>query len=92
MPKKKENKTKQVKNSKKVDSGDEQENKPQAIEWAELDKYIGKPVWDSREKEWRVLEGYKRIKNTLSITFTDIQDWQSFNDGFLYMEEVENEK
>lgn len=92
MMSKKEQGTKQTKNPKRVDSGDEQENKPQAIEWAELDKYIGQPVWDSREKEWRVLVGYKRIKNTFSITFTDMQDWQSFCDRFLYLEEVENEK
>lgn len=92
MPKKKEQDTKQAKNPKKVDNKEKQENKPEAIKWEELDKYIGQPVWDSREKEWRVLVGYKRHKNTFSITFTDVLDWQSFCDRFLYLEEVENEK
>lgn len=85
MPKKKiikeEEKIKDIK-TKQV------QNKPKAIKWNELDKYIGQPVWDSREKKWRILDGYKRNGYTFSITFSDIADWVSFNDRSLYLEEV----
>ena len=64
------------------------QNKPKAIKWNELDKYIGQPVWDSREKKWRILDGYKRNGYTFSITFSDIADLVSFNDRSLYLEEV----
>ena len=53
-----------------------------------MDQYIGQPVWDSRDKKWRILDGYRRSGNTYSITFSDIADWVSFNDRFLYLEEV----
>lgn len=65
-----------------------EEKKPQSLNWNDLDKYMGKPVWDSREKEWRILEGYKRFGNTYSITFIDSSNWDSFCDRFLYLEEV----
>ena len=45
-------------------------------------------MWDTREKKWRVLDGYKRMQNTYAITFSDIADWVSFNDRFLYLKEV----
>lgn len=66
----------------------EQDNKTKAIEWPELDKHIGQPVWDSREKKWRILDGYRRSGNTFAITFSDIADWVSYYDRFLYLEEV----
>ncbi len=87
MPRKKKQETKPQEIPTKVDT--QKEVKPKPIQWHELDKYIGKAVWDSREKEWRILVGYKRLKETYSITFTDIMDWQSFNDRCLYLEEVE---
>lgn len=65
-----------------------EKNKPQALQWNELDKYIGQPVWDTRENKWRVLEGYKRTGNTFSITFSDIADWVSFLDRSIYLEEI----
>ncbi len=65
-----------------------EEKKPQSLNWNELDKYMGQPVWDSREKKWRILDGYRRSGNTYSITFTDIADWVSFIDRNLYLEEV----
>lgn len=92
MSKAKNDGTKTKKIPKKVDNEekqqDQEENKPKAIQWKELDKYIGKAVWDSREKEWRILVGYRRTKETFSITFTDIADWVSYYDRFLYLEEV----
>lgn len=86
MPKKKKVDTEKQKIK---DIQEEIENqKPRSLQWNELDKYIGQPVWDSREKKWRVLEGYRRSGNTLSITFSDIADWVSFLDRNLYLEEV----
>lgn len=86
MPKKKKVDTEKQKIK---DIQEEIENqKPRSLQWNELDKYIGQPIWDSREKKWRVLEGYRRSGNTLSITFSDIADWVSFLDRNLYLEEV----
>ncbi len=86
MPKKKATKQKEI--TKKVDDETKQENKPKSLDWNELDKYIGQPVWDSREKRWRILDGYRRMQNTFAITYSDIADWVSFYDRFLYLEEV----
>lgn len=89
MPKKKSNATKANEIPKKVDNEQKQEkNKTEPIEWKDLDKYIGQPVWDNREKKWRVLEGYKRCGFTHSITFSDIADWVSFLDRNIYLEEI----
>ena len=89
MPKKKATKKDEI--PKKVDNEEKQakeDNKPKAIQWNELEKYMDKPVWDSREKKWRILNGYKRMDYTYSITFTDIADWVSFNDRYLYLEDL----
>lgn len=67
-------------------------SKPVAIKWEELDKYVDKPVWDNVRRSWRILEGYKRIRNAFFITFTDSVDWVSFYNGFLYLEEYKNIK
>ena len=76
--------------TKKIDNEEKQqeENKPKPIEWKNLDKYIGQPLWDGREKKWRILDGYKRTGNTYSITFSDTADWVSYLDRCLYLEEV----
>ena len=88
MPKKKTSGTKQSEIPKKVDNEVEPKMKPVAIKWHELEQYIGQPIWDTREKKWRVLDGYRRTGNTYSITFSDIADWCSFLDRELYLEEV----
>lgn len=81
MPKKKKE---------KIESSEQQEqkSKPIAIKWSELDQHIGQPVWDIREKKWRILDGYRRSGNTYAVTFSDIADWCSFLDRKLYLEEV----
>lgn len=70
---------------------EQEKNKMEPIHWKELDNYIEQPVWDTREKKWRVLEGYRRTKNTFSITFSDITDWVSYFDRNIYEEEVNEE-
>lgn len=89
MPKKKTNGTKQSEIPKKIDNEAEPKMKPVAIKWHELEQYVGQPIWDTREKKWRVLDWYRRTGNTYSITFSDIADWCSFLDRELYLEEVE---
>lgn len=92
MPNKKTSRTKQSEIPKKVDNEVEPKMKPVAIKWHELEQYVGQPIWDTREKKWRVLDGYRRTGNTYSITFSDIADWCSFLDRELYLEEEkENE-
>lgn len=73
---------------KRTDKEEQKQDKPQAIQWHELDKYIGQPIWNGRENKWRILDGYKRSGNTYAITFSDIADWVSFLDRLLYSEEV----
>lgn len=41
------------------------------IQWDELDDFIGKPVFDKDNDEWRILKGYQRMGNNYSLTFTD---------------------
>lgn len=41
------------------------------IQWDELDDFIGKPVFDKDNDEWRILKGYQRMGNDYSLTFTD---------------------
>lgn len=94
MPRKKKQETKPEEIPTKVDSIEEQqsvnaeEDKPTPIKWEELEKYIGQPLWDTREKKWRILDGYRRMQNTYSITFSDIADWVSFFDRQLFLKEV----
>lgn len=85
MAKKKKEETKSKENLTKIDN---KKNKPKALEWKQLDEYIGKPVWDDMKKTWRILDGYSRTKNTHTMTFTDISDWVNFEDRTLYLEEV----
>ncbi len=85
MTKKKKEETKSKENPTKIDN---KKNKPKALEWKQLDEYIGKPVWDDMKKTWRILDGYSRTKNTHTMTFTDISDWVNFEDRTLYLEEV----
>lgn len=85
MAKKKKEETKSKENPTKIDN---KKIKPKALEWKQLDEYIGKPVWDDMKKTWRILDGYSRTKNTHTMTFTDISDWVNFEDRTLYLEEV----
>lgn len=86
MPRKKKQETKTQEIPTKVDT--QKEVKPMPVQWYQMDQYVGQPVWDSRDKKWRILDGYRRSGNTYSITFSDIADWVSFNDRLLYLEEV----
>lgn len=85
MARKKKEVTESKKNPTKIDN---EKNKPKALEWKQLDEYIGKPVWDDSTKNWRILDGYRRTRNTHTITFTDTSNLTDFEETSLYLEEV----
>lgn len=49
------------------------------IQWNELDKFIGKPLFDKGNKMWRVLIGYQRIDNEFFVAFTDYDGFEDIN-------------
>lgn len=50
---------------------EEKNNEQKPLTWGEIQSYVGKPVYDMRKKMWRVVEGYKSVKDSYEITFTD---------------------
>ena len=37
----------------------------------ELKKYIGRPVWNSREKQWRIIKSVVYFRDVAKVAFTD---------------------
>lgn len=58
------------------------------MDWEEIIMNVGNPVYDKTEKKWRILEGYKKYDKTYSVTFTDSNYWERFQDVKLYLKEV----
>lgn len=58
------------------------------MDWEEIMMNVGNPVYDKKEKRWRILEGYKKYDKTYSVTFTDSNYWERFQDVELYLKEV----
>ena len=58
MPRKKKQETKPQDIPTKVDT--QKDIKPFPVQWYQMEQYVGQPIWDSREKKWRILDGYKR--------------------------------
>lgn len=51
-----------------------------SIQFTDLDKYIGEPVWDCNVNRWRVLMGYRRYDSNREVIFTDskgMESWES---------------
>lgn len=64
------------------------------IKWEELNDYIGKPVWDDTEKEWRVLNGYERSGKNFRLMFTDSNgfwDDRNIDKMMIYKNEVKED-
>lgn len=57
------------------------------LDWEEIILNVGKPVWDSKENKWRVLEGYKKILDKSCIKYTDSINWYDFKSSKLYLKE-----
>lgn len=60
------------------------------LDWEEIILNINNPVWDGKEKRWRVLDGYKYIDKKYYISFTDDNVWEKFDKKELYLKEHKN--
>lgn len=50
------------------------------LQFTELDKWVGEPVWDCNMNRWRVLMGYHRYDSNRKVIFTDsagMESWES---------------
>lgn len=61
------------------------------LDWEEIILNVGNPVWDNKEKYWRVLDGYQRINDKFRISFTDINEFIIFDKVELYLSKIEEE-
>ena len=61
------------------------------LDWEEIISNVGNPVWDNKEKYWRVLDGYQRINDKFKISFTDINEFIMFDKVELYLSKIEEE-
>lgn len=61
------------------------------LDWEGIILNVGNPVWDNKEKCWRVLDGYQRINNKFEISFTDIDEFIKFDNVELYLSKIEEE-
>jgi len=61
------------------------------LDWEEIISNVGNPVWDNKEKYWRVLDGYQRINDKFKISFTDINEFIIFDKVELYLSKIEEE-
>lgn len=59
------------------------------LDWEEIIGSVGKPVWDNKEKKWRVLDYYCREENTFYVSFSDINNREKFEEKELYFKERE---
>ena len=61
------------------------------LDWEEIISNVGNPVWDNKEKCWRVLDGYQCINDIFRISFTDINGFIKFDNVELYLSKIEEE-
>lgn len=86
---KKQEEKKEKQGQEKVDQ--ENSNAVEILNWFQIIMLIGKPLWDSMQKKWRVLSGYQSVLgNTTNqmffeVTFTDTPYWENFGDKKLYL-------
>lgn len=91
MPKKKNEEIKQNEDPKKTEEQNKEKETNQQLGWVQILLLIGKPLWDSIQKKWRVLSGYQSVLgNTTNqmffeVTFTDTPYWENFGDKKLYL-------
>ena len=67
----------------------EENKKIEKLDWEEIINSVGKPVYDKKLKQWRVIDGYKRINNSFGVSFTDNNGFFEYDMLELYFEEVE---
>lgn len=54
------------------------------LTFEEIMKLVGEPVYDKTNECWRVIDGYRSVKNEYCISFTDDGGWVKFNTLSLY--------
>ncbi len=65
----------------------EENKKIDKLDWEEIINNVGKPVYDKKNKKWRVIDGYERIGNCFGVSFTDNGNFINYNGLELYLEE-----
>ena len=60
------------------------------LNWFQIIMLMGKPLWDAKQRKWRILNGYQSIlgnNNTMyfEVTFTDTPHWENFIEKELYL-------
>lgn len=68
-----------------------EENKgiEEKLDWEEIIRSAGKPVWDNKRKKWRVLDYYCREKDIFYVSFSDTSNREKFEEKELYFKESE---
>lgn len=59
------------------------------LTWEEIQKRVGKPVYEKTDKKWRVISGYEQTGENRYIFFTDNNFWTRFENYKLYDKEAE---
>ena len=57
------------------------------LDWEEIIGSVGKPLWDNRRKEWRVLDYYCRYEDDFYVSFSDTTNKENFLNQELYFKE-----
>lgn len=61
--------------------------KDKSLTWEETRELLGKPIWDNKNKQWRVLYAYSATISKKWINFTDSNTYENFEPNELYKEE-----
>lgn len=61
--------------------------KDKSLTWEETRELLGKPIWDNKKKQWRVLYEYSETISKKWIKFTDSNTYENFKPKELYKEE-----
>lgn len=59
------------------------------LTWIEVRELLGKPIWDNKNKRWRVLYEYSETISKKWVRFTDNNSYEDFEKKELYKEEQE---
>lgn len=58
------------------------------LQFTELDKFVGEPVWDCTVNRWRILIGYRRFDDKREVIFTDSKGMESWESVKLTIQKV----
>lgn len=75
---------------KKQEKSKKQEDNQTILGWFQIIMLMGKPLWDSKKKKWRILNGYQSVLSDsnqmfFEVTFTDTPYWEDFTEKMLYI-------